>query len=237
MTAPARTLVRTLVCSPYSASTLQEREANIAYAWACLRDSARNHGEAPFASHLLYTQSPGGRWAEEKDGTTDEKHWISREDGLACEAAWRAAAERIVFYTDRGWSRGMIQAKDAAIHSNTPYVIRSLPAEALPKTDPGQTMVLVRPDAHASASAGAKRYRVVDETGSHLRGEYGGLTERQVLGLCEFLGPGGADVSINDPDIELQLKARKLRNEGHDIYLQIAAQTRNEGHDSFINKQ
>ena len=56
-----------------------------------------NRGEAPFASHGLYTQ-PGV--------LRDEVH-EERQHGIAAGFAWREVAEATIVYTDLGRSRGM----------------------------------------------------------------------------------------------------------------------------------
>lgn len=71
-------------------------EENIRYARACVRDCL-NRGEAPVASHLLYTQ-PGIL----NDDVPSERQW-GIDAGLACAKL----AEKTVVYTDRGISRGM----------------------------------------------------------------------------------------------------------------------------------
>ena len=79
---------------------------NVTYARACVRD-ALSRGEAPIASHLLYTQ-PGIL----RDEVPQEREW-----GIAAGLAWGAVAEATVVYTDRGISRGMafgIQDAEAA---------------------------------------------------------------------------------------------------------------------------
>lgn len=72
----------------------EESARNTRYLDACLRDSLRR-GEAPFASHRMYT-------SELDDGKPEE-----RELGIRAGFAWRAAADATVFYMDLGWSRGM----------------------------------------------------------------------------------------------------------------------------------
>jgi hypothetical protein len=67
---------------------------NVEYARAALSDSLRR-GEAPFASHLLYTQ------------VLDDLVPVQREQGIAAGFAWGQAAELHAFYVDRGISRGM----------------------------------------------------------------------------------------------------------------------------------
>jgi hypothetical protein len=78
--------------SPYAGDI----EANVAYARACVRDSL-SRGEAPIASHLLYTQ-PGIL----RDEVADERKW-----GIDAGLAWAGKADATVVYTDRGISRGM----------------------------------------------------------------------------------------------------------------------------------
>lgn len=73
-----------------------EVERNIAYARACVRDSL-SRGEAPMASHLLYTQ-PGVL----DDAIPEERQW-----GMEAGFAWAHVAEATVVYTDYGISDGM----------------------------------------------------------------------------------------------------------------------------------
>jgi hypothetical protein len=85
--------------SPYAGDV----EANVEYARRCVRDSL-SRGEAPIASHLLYTQ-PGIL----DDGKPEERQW-----GIDAGLAWRAVAQASVVYTDRGISRGMEYGINAA---------------------------------------------------------------------------------------------------------------------------
>jgi hypothetical protein len=83
---------RVILESPYSGDVA----ANVTYARACLRDCLRR-GEAPIASHLLYTQP----------GVLDDTICEERELGIRAGLAWGAAAEASVIYVDRGVSAGM----------------------------------------------------------------------------------------------------------------------------------
>lgn len=83
---------RVILESPYAGDVA----ANEAYARACVRDSL-SRGEAPIASHLLYTQ-PGIL----DDLKPDERQW-----GIDAGLAWGGVADATVVYTDRGISRGM----------------------------------------------------------------------------------------------------------------------------------
>jgi hypothetical protein len=64
-----------IIESPYAG----EVEANVAYARACMRDSL-GHGEAPIASHLLYTQP--GILCEKKKGCLLRKNSWSVRSGF-----------------------------------------------------------------------------------------------------------------------------------------------------------
>ena len=82
--------------SPFAASTQEEHVANIDYARKCVRDSLLR-GEAPIASHLLYTQP----------GILDDDISEERKMGIEAGLAWLKVAEKSVVYTDRGVSKGM----------------------------------------------------------------------------------------------------------------------------------
>ncbi len=79
-------------------------EENIKYARACVRDSL-SRGEAPIASHLLYTQ----------DGILDDHKPEERQWGIDAGLAWKTVAGKSVIYTDLGISRGMEYGIKAAI--------------------------------------------------------------------------------------------------------------------------
>jgi hypothetical protein len=90
-------------------------EENIEYARRCVKDSL-HRGEAPIASHLLYTQ-PGIL-----DDTIPEERQLGIDAGLA----WRAVAEGSVIYIDKGLSRGMEYGVIAAIQAGIPIEVRSI---------------------------------------------------------------------------------------------------------------
>lgn len=83
---------RVIIESPYAGDI----DRNIKYLRACLRDCILR-GEAPFASHGLFTQ-PGVLRDEDPE---------ERRLGIACGFAWRTAADATVVYTDLGTSNGM----------------------------------------------------------------------------------------------------------------------------------
>jgi hypothetical protein len=70
--------------------------ANTLYARAAMRDSIQR-GEAPFASHLLYTQPD----------ILDDEVPTERRLGIAAGLMWAAQAEATVVYDDLGISEGM----------------------------------------------------------------------------------------------------------------------------------
>ena len=103
-----------IVESPFAGDT----EGNVAYARAALRDCLLR-GEAPLASHLLYTQ-PGIL----RDELPEERQW-----GIDAGLSWGRVAEATVVYIDRGISRGMLYGIEAAQKSARPVEYRKLEQE------------------------------------------------------------------------------------------------------------
>ena len=103
--------------SPYAG----DDEANLTYARDALADSLRR-GEAPIASHLLYTQ-PGVL-----DDTVPEERRLGINAGLA----WGRVADVTVVYADRGITPGMRQGIIRARREGRVVEIRRIadPAEA-----------------------------------------------------------------------------------------------------------
>lgn len=81
-----------IIESPYAGDV----EKNVAYARACVRDSL-SRGEAPIASHLLYTQ-----YGILDDTVPEERQW-----GIDAGLAWHSAGVLTAVYTDLGISSGM----------------------------------------------------------------------------------------------------------------------------------
>ncbi len=98
--------------SPYAGDIRR----NVRYARACLRDSLKR-GEAPIASHLLYTQRGVLR-----DGVLAERQW-----GIDAGLVWGSKADATVVYTDLGTSGGMRYGIDNAERAGRPIEYRSLP--------------------------------------------------------------------------------------------------------------
>lgn len=100
-----------IIESPYAGDV----EANVEYARACVRDSLQR-GEAPIASHLLYTQP----------GILRDDEPAERQLGIDAGLAWRRVAEASVVYTDRGMSPGMLYGIMAAMGAGIPVVFRRI---------------------------------------------------------------------------------------------------------------
>lgn len=101
---------RVIIESPYAGDI----DRNAVYARECLRDSLQR-GEAPLASHLLYTQ-PGVL----RDEVPNE-----REQGIAAGLAWLRAADAMVIYQDLDISPGMKAAMAEAEKLGVPIELRS----------------------------------------------------------------------------------------------------------------
>lgn len=95
--------------SPYSGDVGE----NIKYARAALLDSLKR-GEAPIASHLLYTQ------------VLDDAVSGERALGIDAGFAWNKHAELVAVYTDRGISDGMTAGILFAADNKIPVEFRSI---------------------------------------------------------------------------------------------------------------
>lgn len=104
-------LKRVIVESPFAG----EVERNVHYARLCLHDCLMR-GEAPFASHLLYTQ----------ESVLDDDIPEERELGIAAGLSWGSMAEKTVVYTDYGLSRGMKYGIERAEAIGRPIEYRQL---------------------------------------------------------------------------------------------------------------
>ena len=100
-----------IIESPFAAPTDEGVQENIEYARKCVRDCL-DRGEAPMASHLLYTQ----------EGILDDRIPEERSWGIDAGLEWRRVAEATVVYTDKGITKGMeygIKADFSLIKSKT----------------------------------------------------------------------------------------------------------------------
>jgi hypothetical protein len=107
---------RVIVESPFKATERYSEQGNIEYARAALHDCLMR-GEAPFASHLLYTQR----------GILDDSIPDERLDGIHAGLAWADVADAVVVYTDRGVSDGMQYGIDQHLKRGRTVEYRSLP--------------------------------------------------------------------------------------------------------------
>lgn len=106
---------RVIVESPYGSKDPATIARNLRYLRACMLDCLAR-GEAPFASHALYTQ-PGVLL----DSDPDE-----REKGIEAGLVWGEVAQKTVVYTDLGISRGMQYGIANARARGRPYEIRQI---------------------------------------------------------------------------------------------------------------
>lgn len=109
--------------SPYAGDV----ERNVAYARAAMADCLRR-GEAPYASHLLYTQP----------GVLRDEIPAERVAGIAAGFAWRRVARKTVVYTDLGISGGMRAGIQDAEDVGRPVEYRTIEAWAASPPDPTQ---------------------------------------------------------------------------------------------------
>jgi hypothetical protein len=117
-----------VVESPFAAGTLLlgpgtllslTRHKNVAYARACMHDCLVNRREAPYASHLLYTQP----------GVLDDDIPAERSLGIAAGLELTGRADVRAFYVDRGMSTGMNYALQWAADREQPCEVRTLGGE------------------------------------------------------------------------------------------------------------
>jgi hypothetical protein len=132
-----------IIESPYAGDI----ERNTRYARAALRDSL-DRGEAPYASHLLYTQ----------EGVLRDELPAEREWGISSGFAFRRLADVIAVYSDLGISRGMKTAIDLEEARGTAsrVVYRTLPGwvEANPPITIGSLFA-----AYEAAAPGEQKLR------------------------------------------------------------------------------
>lgn len=109
-----------LVCveSPFAAANGCSVEDHLDYVRRAMADCLKR-GEAPFASHALYTQ-PGVL-----DDTIPEQRTLGMEAGFA----WAVQAQTTVVYEDYGVSRGMQDGIDRARAEGRPVIFRKIGRE------------------------------------------------------------------------------------------------------------
>lgn len=101
--------------SPYAGDV----EKNLRYLRAAMADCLAR-GEAPYASHALYTQP----------GVLDDSKPAERKKGIRAGFFWGEFAAARIFYTDLGWSSGMNAGLEEAQRLEQPTEYRTLPGWA-----------------------------------------------------------------------------------------------------------
>src|SRR5260370_33883339 len=110
-------MIRVVLESPYAGDI----EHNSSYARACMHDCLKR-GEAPFASHLLYTQ----------DGVLDDEVIQELQLGIAAGLVWGEAAEKTLVYEDYGITGGMKLGIQRAEKARRPIGYRKMSHRAVP---------------------------------------------------------------------------------------------------------
>lgn len=99
--------------SPYSNSNRRTVEENTQYALMAMKDSLER-GEAPLASHLLYTR------------VLDDNKSKERSMGMESGFAWNKYANKVVVYQDYGISSGMKKGIELAEKHGIVVVYRNI---------------------------------------------------------------------------------------------------------------
>ena len=102
-----------IIESPWRAKTPAEQFRNKKYAILCMQDSI-SRGEAPYASHLLYTQF------------LIEENNEQRNLGIEIGLAWGEKAVKTVVYQDFGLTSGMNYGIRHALKCNRPVEYREI---------------------------------------------------------------------------------------------------------------
>lgn len=100
-----------IIESPYAGDV----DLNLKFARACMRDSL-SRGEAPLASHLLYTQED-----ILDDDIPQERNW-----GIQAGFAWGKHASKTIVYTNLGISEGMENGIQKALEEGREVEYREL---------------------------------------------------------------------------------------------------------------
>lgn len=109
---------RVIVESPFAHAI--DDDVTSARVWRYVRAALRDcllRGEAPFASHGLYTQ----------EGVLSDWEPSERALGIAAGFAWGEVAELRAFYTDLGVTSGMLKGIEEAERLGQAYEKRTIP--------------------------------------------------------------------------------------------------------------
>lgn len=102
---------RVIIETPYSGDVAR----NLRFLRLCLLDCLQR-GEAPFASHAIYTQP----------GVLDDANPDERELGIRAGFAYRQVTEATIVYTNLGISRGMQMGIEHSRELDHPVEYRKL---------------------------------------------------------------------------------------------------------------
>jgi len=106
---------RVVIESPYSGN----HDMNEAYAEFAMYDCIVNYHESPYASHLLYTRR----------FVLNDNDEFDRKLGIKAGFCWREVADKTVFYTDLGMTKGMKRGVGDCIIKGNLYELRILPID------------------------------------------------------------------------------------------------------------
>ncbi len=107
---------RVILETPYKGKDWVDTEENLRFARLCMHDCFKR-GEAPYASHLLYTQPH----------VLDDKVLEERRLGMEAGFVYKAVGELTVVYINRGLSRGMLEGIKRSVAMGQPIEYRTLP--------------------------------------------------------------------------------------------------------------
>ena len=107
--------MRVIIESPYSGKTKEEVDQNEKYLNEALAHSL-SLGEAPFASHGLYT----------RPGVLDDTCPEQRRLGIDAGFMWRCCSHLTVVYGDMGITRGMVEGIEHSIKMSVPVRFRKI---------------------------------------------------------------------------------------------------------------
>lgn len=106
---------RVIIESPWRPTPYHSQAQHALYLNFCIEDSLTK-GEAPFASHLLYTPF------------LDDDDVLARGKGIKAGYVWGELADLVAVYSDLGVSAGMKQALDHYAFENKIIEWRTLAA-------------------------------------------------------------------------------------------------------------
>ena len=112
--------------SPHSGTPAQMKR-DMQYAICAMRDCLRR-GEAPFASHFLYTHAPTAVCGAGNDN--EQTVYVGRKAAIEAGLAWGTRADKTVVYQDFGITRGMRYGIESAKKANREIEYRTLPTIA-----------------------------------------------------------------------------------------------------------